>query len=175
MSHNPLIWLLHSPARFVAGLIALGLVAAGLLLATAIGTPWATSHGTGEAQRGPVADAVLPAPSATTVEEDPVHGDRTLGPTARRVLDRFFDAYLAPTTPTGLRRLQPLATEELWRGLKVANPHNLPRGPVRKVEVDAASPFSTIFAVELPDVRLLVDVVREPAGIRVASVEPEGQ
>lgn len=173
MSRNPLLWLLHSPVRLVAGLVAVGLVVAGLLIATAIGAPWATPEGASDVSRSPGVNAVLPPPSATTVEDDPVHGDRTLGPKARRVLDQFLDLYLAPTTTDALRRLKPVTTRELWRGLDVTDPSNLPRGPVEHVEVHAASPFSTIFSVDLSDMRLLIDVVQDPAGVHVASVEPE--
>lgn len=173
MSRSPIVWLLHSPARFAAGIGAVLLAVAGLLLAAAVGTPWTGSHGERDQPAAGMPEVVLPAPTATTSESDHVHGKQELGPQARAVLDRFLDSYVAPTTPHALRRLKPLTTGALWRGLKNADHRNLPRGPVKKVEIEAASPFSTIFAVTLPRARLLVDVVRDPGGIRVASVEPE--
>lgn len=171
MSRSPAAWALHSPRRFVAVLIA---SVAALVAMTSVGM-----HRSGSGADGPTdrtasvaaeqsVSASSPAPLAPPDEED-----ETIGPAARRTVQQFLSHYLTPTTREGLEQLRPLCTPDLWTGLKVAEPANMPVGPVRQIEKVADGAFTATFTITLPQTSLRVEVVTAPEGLRIASVEPE--
>jgi hypothetical protein len=171
MSPSPLAWALHSPGRFLAVLA--GCVA--LLVALATIGLWGGSSGSERraAEQRPVAETH----AARVTESDPTdHSDQeneSIGPAARRTVERFLKGYLAPTSRQELELLRPLCTSDLWAGLRVSDPSNMPRGPVKRIEKIADGAFTARFTADLSRSSLVVDVVLEPDGVRVASVEPE--
>lgn len=172
MSPSPLAWVLHSPRRLTA------VLAVGIALVVAL-TMWGGGQGSGSDierhvdQQDPVVEAqAVPSSSAGAAE----HGDgeaKSIGPAARVVVEQFLELYLAPTSRDQLEQLGSLCTSHLWAGLAVADPANMPDGPVQEIEMNADGAFTAAFAVKLPEDSLSVEVVLEPGGLRVASVEPE--
>jgi hypothetical protein len=171
MSPSPLAWALHSPRRFTAVLAA----ALALLVAIASIGLWRTSPGPerGQEQPRPVAEKQAGAPASPTAIDHSDEEDETIGPAAQRTVERFLRGYLAPTSSQEIEQLRSLCTDELWAGLKVADPSNMPRGPVKRLEKAADGAFTATFAVDLARSSLTVDVFVEPDGLRIASVEPE--
>lgn len=172
MSPSPLAWVLHSPARFIA------VVTGGIALLVAITVLGARgSSQESEQPREPqpsVADAdTLPTASIPTTSEHPDEEGESIARPARRTVDQFLLHYLAPTSRRDLDKLRALSTPHLWTGLKVADPKNMPRGPVKRIEKLADGAFAASFTVKLPRGSLTIEVVSDPDGPRVASVEPE--
>lgn len=170
MSPNPMVWLMRSPGRLVLGLVAVGLAILGVLIALSAGPPPSPELSPGDRTGHRDARVALPATLPEGLE--PSHPDGDFDERARVVLNRFLELYTAPTTSENVAELEPLSTADLWHGLSVATVENLPAGPVKDVAVKAESPFSMVFAVTLVDTDLLVDVVQDPQGVRVAAVEP---
>lgn len=170
MSPSPLAWAFHSPARFIAVILAaLALLVAAFWLGLRGGDGGVERHA---GQHRPVAETGIRASSPGAEPHTDEHGE-SFGPAARRTVDQFLTHYLAPTNHEELAQLQALSTTELWSGLQVADPSNMPAGPVKRIEETSGGAFSAAFTVELPGSSLTVDVVASPEGPRVASVEPE--
>lgn len=169
MSPSPIAWLLYSPVRFISVVVAAVLVLAAIaVLGLRDATPASSGHNTPQAStpEGP--------PRSTGVAISSGHSDdegKAIGRAARRTVARFLDSYLAPTSRRELDRLRPMATPDLWNGLKVADPRNMPRGPVENVEKEADGAFTATFVVTLPRDQLAVAVVAGPDGLLVSSVE----
>jgi hypothetical protein len=171
MSRNPLAWALHSPARFVAVLV---VSIAAIVALTSITFRGNGSGPHGGSDRAPsMAKQHVAASSSAASPAPPDEEDESIGPAARRTVEKFLGHYLAPTTRHDLARLRPLCTAELWTGLKVADPGNMPAGPARRIEKIADGAFTATFTVTLPRTSLRFDVVTAPDGLRIASVEPE--
>lgn len=171
MSPSPLAWVLHSPGRFaavLAGCLGLLVACAALGLRDAGAGPELPS----EQQRAAAQTQAAPTASPETREHADEEGE-SIGPSARRTVNRFLEHYLAPTSRQELDQLRPLCTPELWAGLNVADPSNMPPGPVQRIVRVADGAFAASFIVSLPHGSVAVDVVAAPDGLRVASVEPE--
>lgn len=171
MSRSPLAWALHSPARFVAVLVA-GVAALVVLISISFRSSGSGPDGGNERAR-PEADRHVAAisPPASLAPSD--GEDESIGPAARHTVEKFLRHYLAPTSRHDLAQLQPLCTANLWAGLKVADPTSMPAGPPRQIGKAADGAFTASFTVTLPHASLRVEVVTTPDGLRIASVEPE--
>jgi hypothetical protein len=124
-------------------------------------------------QQRPAAQAhAAPTASPHTTEHADEEGE-SIGPAARRTVERFLEHYLAPTSREELDQLRPLSTPELWAGLNVSDPSNMPPRPIQRIVKVADGAFTASFTVSLLNGSLAVDVVAAPDGLRVASVEPE--
>lgn len=172
MSPSPIAWALDSPRRFIA------VVTGSIALLVAITVLGARVSGQGSEQppepQPSVADAhTLPTASTPNTHEDPDEEGESIARPARRTVDQFLHHYLAPTSRRELDKLRALSTPHLWTGLKVADPKNMPRGPMRRVEKAADGAFAASFTVRVPSGLLNIEVVSNPEGLRVASVEPE--
>jgi hypothetical protein len=169
MSPRPVAWLLYSPVRLISVVVAAVLVLAAIaVLGLRDSTPASTGHNTqASTPEGP--------PRSTGVAISSGHSDdegKAIGRAARRTVARFLDSYLAPTSRRELDRLRPMATPDLWNGLKIADPRNMPRGPMQKMEKEADGAFTANFVVTLPRDQLAIAVVAGPDGLLISSVEP---
>lgn len=170
MSPSPVAWALYSPVRFIAVMVTAAVL---LVVIALLGMRDATPAPTGQSPQQHVTPDVQPR--STVVPTSSGHPDdegEAIGPAARRTVGRFLDSYLAPTSRRELDQLRPLATPDLWNGLKVADPRNMPRGPIKKVQKEADGAFVASFVVTLPRDQLAVAVVAGPDGLLVSAVEP---
>lgn len=169
MSPSLAAWMLHSPRRFTVIVVAAvtTIALAGWLVARGASSPADVQRSASTAAHS------AGGPDSTPITEPSgAHEERVLGPDGRRTLERFLAGYLAPTTREKLTRLRPLTTAQLWAGLAVADPKNMPGGPVKATRVESEGAYSSAYVVQLRDASIKVDVVAGPDGPRVASVEP---
>lgn len=168
MSPSPASWVLHSPCRFVVFLLAAFVV---LTLAS-----WLVARGTSSDVVRRSTESAVSTPGTAgrepIAEPSGAHEEQLLGPSAQRTLKKFLTRYLAPTTRTKMDRLRSLTTDTLWAGLSVADPTNMPVGPAKATTVESEGAYSATYVVRLPDASIRVDIVAEPSGPKVASVEP---
>lgn len=170
MSPSPAAWALHSPRRFT--LVLLGGITVLIVITTLGLRSGDPAHETAQTQAAHAADTAVASPSPDISPDHADHEKESIGPAGRRVVQRFLRHYLAPTSRVELKKLRALCTPELWNGLKVADPSNMPRGPVRKIDKDTDGAFTATFLVTLHHSSLTVDVVAAPGGLRVSTVEP---
>jgi hypothetical protein len=169
MSLSPASWILHSPRRFVV------LLTSAFVALTLVGWFVARSAPSPDPVRR-AATSLAPTPGAADItliaKPSGAHEEELLGPAGRRVLVKFLGHYLAPTSRQEIKRLRPLTTDELWAGLAVADPSNMPHGPASATELKSEGPYSGTYVVRLRHGAIEVAVVVEPDGPKVASVEP---
>lgn len=175
MSRNALIWLLDNPARFIAGIVlALVCVATTTVLLANRPAREAAAH---PANPGGAPATILPArtasPTAPSSSSTHPQEPESFAAAARPILDAFLDRYLAAASQEDLASLSDITTTSLAGGLASTDPSHLPRGPISEVRMTADGPFSATFRVDVPDGALLVYLVTEPGGPKVAAIEPE--
>jgi hypothetical protein len=166
-------WLLYSPRRvtmvFVPAVVATGLLGMLAVHGTADGPVQGHPAASGAKQRAPERQA----PHSRPVSTERTATSRELLRTARR----FLDAYVVPAGATAPSHVTPhlrrLVTPALWRGLELAEPSTLPRGPVEKLTVEQSGAFSGLVTVDLDTgPQLSVTVVAWQQGWRVSDVRP---
>jgi hypothetical protein len=175
MLHDAAAWLLRSPRRLLA-LTALGV---GVLTVGAMGLDEPTPATAPVPASSPVASQRTSVPdAATSVAPPQTHTEhKTPARPIKRAAVRFLDQYvIAPRSQrpaASPRSVRALSTPSLWRGLRLADPAEIPRGMVTAVHLEAVGPYSGTATAELDTGAVLaVTVVAWNRGWRVADVKP---
>ncbi|MDN5915136.1 MAG: hypothetical protein L0I76_08530 [Pseudonocardia sp.] len=171
-------WLMHSPMRFA--LVVVGAAVVVIVLAQLGGSDSAPPAAaqpapstTGEpAATAPTTTTAPPAPSTTSPPP-------ALPSSPRAAAEEFARLWAAPDVPRSewLTRLEPLTTEEYSSvGLAQVDPANVPAravaGPATVVE---ESTGAATVRVPLDAVTIVVQLVNEGPGWRVAEVQPASE
>ena len=173
-SRNLVGWALYSPRRLlvVTGLVlALVLGAGGLSLAARPDHPEA-------AAAAPAPAAQKPTPSSTAGTIAPPDEAHDAWPEARRTTQQFLAKYVVPTGQDP-RVVSPdlarLTTPTLWRGLRLADPTQLPHGRVVGLRPLGTGAYAAEAVAQLSGghtLTLTLEIVAWSHGWRVADVRP---
>lgn len=169
---NLLSWALYSPRRLV---VVTGLVLALVLGARGLALAAKSDHTPArEASPAPAAPPPSPSPSARTIA--PPDEAHDAWPTARQAAQRFLAKYVLPTgqsprdVPHDLARL---TTPTLWRGLRLADPTQLPHGRLVGLRPVGTGAYAAEAVANLSGGRALtLEIVAWSHGWRVADVRP---
>lgn len=167
-----LAWILTSPARLalVAALV-VGIALSAALLGSGVrrhnhsaisvsSTAPGTSDGASSGSNDPLTRD--PAPAERAVSAD----------STRPTVNQFLAVYLATPTKKQLHSLRPIVTDQLWAGLRLADPTSLPAGPATRVTPTSLGAYAATYDVTTASAALSISVVLEPDGWKVNDVEP---
>ncbi len=153
-----------------------GIVVGGVVLARSQAPPPAR-----HVAQHPRPVARVSTPTAAPGDQAPVSGER-VPPSVRTGIVRsarvFVDAWARDAQQPRwqwLHHIRPLTTPSLYQGLRVTDPARLPRGQVRRVDLEQAGPFAGAAVVELGGgLRVEVRLVAERDRWLAADIRPAG-
>lgn len=165
-----LAWLLYSPLRFALTTGVVLSVAVALFLATQASGPQGSAGATAARAGGGQRRVAAVPRSALTHQET---ADPRAQAEARRALRHFLASYVrSPGVPATPGPLQRWSTPTLWRGLRLTDSSDYPRGPVRTVRRRLGGAYAAEYVVTLRTARrIVVDLVLTASGWRVCDVE----
>jgi hypothetical protein len=171
-------WAFHSPIRLASvGVLVASTVVACVLLAAG------SQHGTNAvAAQQPTRSASPNVPPATPSISTPSPGETVhvaqqgrIRAAARAFVDAWVSDGRRITRPAWLRKIRPLTTASLFRGLAATDPARLPPGQVQRVQLERIGPFAATAVVTLNSgLQVQVELLTEHSGWVVADVRPAG-